>query len=548
MTASDVPESTVIQDLSIPTSPTFYDVTTGEAITLLLQALSNRGAASSSSDEFLTSVNAGLTELSRLVRGNAETLHARTCNLWTEKSDRDDRDDSIDDDSANYAEATAEDSIEALVQLLSSARFVVLPTLPQVEDPQPVDAVSLISTISDELDPTLLAESTTVQDIVRDRERKGKHTPSSMFPHIFYATRGTALKRTSGLQLYAKWQAAERFIISIVLSPAVVLFKAVMDGVSRLSAAASVNLMCNRQTDTNEDQSRISSDDNSRIVRRVVPAVSSNETLVQTLSQLKPLITQEPCHALLFLLHRPLRGDGREGGRNSASSRKVQTSLVHYLLKVALQAFEMDRSLQLESADCEKGAKGVVDEPPSVQAEEIGSTSKPTAAQIFQNVPWGTMQHVLPASYVVPAARDLLRLDLFTLAWLASTLFASHRISSRSMAAASLFFAVVSYTAKIAIGWQNALNMYDRRIATQKFESLLCQGSCCIDFVVTLAVQEEFVDAACVWLASLDEVKRLGFENAAQLQREAFSSSRLTEMEIKAWSTWLKETTPSILF
>lgn len=549
--ASDVPDSTVIQDIPIPKSVMFYDVTPADAITLLLQALSNRGASAAFSEDFFTSLSEELMVLSRVVRSNVDDLHARARNLCTVKSNIE-HCAAKDNKRRDHDETSSEDSMEALIQILSSARFTILPTLPSVEDPPPVDAVSVVSTIPNELDATWLSMNNAVQDIVREHKKRRYpirlSNSNGIFPHIFYATRGTALKRTSGLQLYAKWQAAERFIMSVVLSPAMLLFRTAMDAASKLSATVGAELLRTDKTITNVDQSLTNSGDEGRKVRRVVPSVSSNEILIESLIQLKPLITQEPCHSLLFLLYRPLRGEQSDVGRSSASSRKSKPSQVDNLFRPAFPRFEVGSSLRPQSARKEKGDKETEVNSLCESANHLNSTSEESVAQIFYNVPWGTVHHVLPASNVVPAARDLLRLDLFTLTWLATTLFTSHRITDRSLAAAPLLFAVLSYAVKVVIGWQNAVNVYDRRIAKQKLESLLCQGSCCIDYVVMLAVQEDFVDAACVWLASLEDVKRLGIEDAVQLQKEAFSSSRLTEVEVKGWSTWLSENTASTLF
>lgn len=536
----DLPPSTIVRDLTVPLAPGFFGLVPMQAIDRLCGVLTVCDVSQERRDK----LRGQLEGLARAVRARADAYQVRALALALPSS----RDG---DENGNGDKEATGRGLDALTWLLREARFVVLPQLPTVGEPAHAGAVPLGLALDTHLDATLFQESETLRHLVEtcDVPLGGP----SHYPYLYVATRGTCLSRRSGLLVKAKLRALERSFYSLIRVP-IASIVSVVKTLFKWNRAKEVASDIDEgeditDTDISTDRKNLDDFGNStedkhthednlwalQRIRRVVPSVELNAGWSQLFKQLSPSITQEPCHDHFFCLYRPIEVDE---GRLRDEKRTALQQQARDSFLTALNPLPPEKQTTKRVSPTDDGTPTQTNSQRKSLNEFKRSpgTLQRIVMTMFSNVPWGTVLHFFPTTYVLPATRDLLRVDMITFVGLVSAAFSFARQSNRSSALMYLLFSLASYTFRVAVGWKNSLNMYSKTLATEKADSLLCQGRSCIDYVTTLAVEEMFADVSCVWLANVYPVDDM---DARKLQQRAFGKPRLDDEVVREWSEWL---------
>lgn len=525
---ADFPFTNVVRDLSVPAASPYYGFSPTEIVTYLERGLMKCEIPKEKRREVLLELGKLATAIrtrADLQQGKALKLKIRSSHRVGEYEESDDskqKDNKLEKGKENDAakEVSTGTALDALTWLLKAACFSVLPALPGVGDPSPADALPLGMSLETDTDSTMIRSSDEIKHLVKlNNVTLGSPSP---YPYLFIATRGASLVRRSGFLLGEKLRALERACYRWIQAPITVLVSAMRRGGAPARQRAAPE-------GTAQQERRIPA---RQRIRRVVPSFGFKQGWKSIRPLFQSTISQEPCHEHFFLMYRPIEEDASKlrKRRQTAIWRQVRASLMTAVNPVPLsQRLGEERA----SAVDEENKSGA-----SLESfERSPGKVKPIVMQMYANIPWGTIRHVFPSTYVLPATRDLLRVDLITFSGLASALYSFVRQKQNS-SFLYLIFSFFSYTMRVIFGWQTALTSYNKTIAIDKIDSLLCQGRSCIDYITALAVEEMFADASCVWLAQ--KLPNYGL-TAQDIQQSAFGTSRLDNTAIAEWSQWFDE-------
>lgn len=503
--------TTIIQDLPVPPAPLYFGYSPRTALSYIHDFLDLNNTPRHER-EFIDS---------QLVKILA-TLRASTFDVV---------DDALEIFPASYETETPTDklakSLDALTALLHSARFVILPDLPQVGEPPCPDAVPLGSSLEINTDSTLLMQSPAIRKyVISNNISLGS---PSVYPYLFVATRGVSISRKSGILLQQKIRALERACFGLIrtpFSPLIYLYQSLQTFLmpSKGQESKSIQEESEPKDNDTEDDSFII-----QKVRRVVPAVQLDRGWDQLREQFMPTVTQEPCHEQTFLLFREVVPDKK------SIRQKKRAALLQQLQESIMQAVNPLPPSKRKNEDMREGSN----RSKSMDSfERSPGTLSNMTMQLFSNVPWGTIQHIFPSTYVLPATRDLLRVDALTFTGLLSALISFVRHPDSSFVAPYLTFSAISYSIRVALGWRNAVISYNSVISRDKLTSLSCQGRSSVESIAALAVEEGFADVACVWLARKGHIDDT---NARDIQKLIFGKCCLGDEDVRKWRAWLDE-------
>lgn len=504
--------TTIIQDLPVPTAPKYFGLAPRDTLTILRDYLLNSSVDVQRCDAIETQI---LNILACLRASTFERADYILPILTTHESD------------LAVPSKKVADALDTLIALLQTARFVVLPDLPQVGEPPSPNAVPLGLSLETNTDPTFLAQSSTLCEYIKDN---GVSLDSpSIYPYLFIATRGVSVSRKSGLLVSQKIRALERACFSFIRTP---LSQFVIMSQSLRASARRGGLGHGPSPGSKSVHGNSPEPDNNdstfpvQRVRRVVPAVMLDGGLNQLSEQFMPSVTQEPCHEQTFLLFREVIPDKKSIRKNK------RKALLNQFRESIMQAVNpMPSSMRKKSQRMKLNSTRNI-----ASFERSPGALNNATMQMFINVPWGTIRHIFPSTYVLPATRDLLRVDALTFTGLVSALITYARHPDSSYVFGYLGFSAISYSIRVALGWRNAVLSYNSIISKEKLSNITCQGRSCIDSIATLAVEEAFVDVACVWVA------RKGFisgANAMDIQNRIFGKCCLDQETVRKWCHWL---------
>lgn len=447
-------------------------------------------------------------------------------------------------------------SLDALIRLLEMASFAILPPSPDIPGPPSPDALPLGNSIPDTLDPTLFEHSAALREYLRTNALQ----LNTCFPYLFVATRGVTFVRKSGLLLRQKIRALERSYFSWIRTPFALLIQPLRslrtmmwkrlggDWLRDIFQSSGERGNVDDEDDEDDDDDdlfniqsqseeysaevHISSSDEcnmeARQVRRIVPAGKLEGFLEGLTRFFLPTFTQEPAHELFLLLYREVVPD------KELIRKDKRSALVNQLKNSIAQAINPLPSKKDKSQRFAQDAKpsSILDDLKKPRGE-----LKPVSLQLFADVQWGTVYHLFPSTYVLPATRDLLRVDAVTFLGLATTVVTYLRNSDSPFVYPLLLASVVSYLIRVGFGWRQAVVAYERRLATEKSDALVSRQRSALDFLAILSAEELFGKVSCVWLSSVLD----NHPSLSEVQNEVLGGVSLHEEVDETWQSWLRE-------
>lgn len=517
-----VGKTSLIQDLDIPDAPYYWGVPWAETFLLLKAYLAETEVSTEERIALLETCKDILAK----VRGWTLRIADHADVLLTSESQR-------------FDSSETADAVDSLVTLLQTAGFAILPELQELTDPPSPEALSLGNSILETLDPTLLRGSTALRDHISiNGVRLGR---PSFYPYLFIATRGISLVRKSGLLLPQKIRALERTCFTWIRSPMALLLQPLrtlrdcMERTIYVPEAQKASLLSKARTGSNtlettphseeEGLATESAKGREKKVRRVVPALKLESGWTALTSLFLPTFTQEPSHELMLLMYRevvPNKASIRQAKR-AAIFKQVQGSVMQAINPIPSKR----REAKIEAKGKEASVLDTFEKP-------LGE-EKRIVMQLLAEVPWGTVSHFFPSTFVLPATRDLLRIDALTFLGLVSAFFAYLRQPDSAFIWASLAGSFISYSIRVGFGWRTALTAYNGRIAKDRAIGVMAKQGSCLHSLAILAADEMAIDVCSVWMA-----KVLGGGRTPQkTQRDIFRGVSLTKESVAVWEDWL---------
>lgn len=513
--------TSLVQDLKIPEAPSYWGMFPEDTLELINAYLRQNQISEAERQAFLDSCEDILAKLRGWTHQLADTARPL-----------------LSSDTTLLSPSREGEALDAIIALLQTSGFSILPELPEVKEPPSPDSLPLGNSITDTLDPTLLRGSKGLRKHIEDIGiRLGDPL---YYPYIFLATRGVSLVRKSGLLLPQKMRAIERAYFSWIRTPFALLLQPL-----RLIGnfvKDSLNLSGNPDRDGSKLKQALkqmpeesesapamidSTDKESKIrkVRRVVPALKLERGWNAFSGLFLPSFTQEPSHGLMMIMYReiiPNRESIRREKREALMTQ-IRDSVLHAVNPVPPNRREAEKSVSDRHAS-------VLDEFKKPSGEEM-----PVTLQLFSDVPWGTIHHFFPSTFILPATRDLLRIDALTFAGLVSALVTYFRDSDSAFIFAALVGSFISYSVRVGFGWRQALVAYKGRIASEKAAGIVARQRSCLDYLAALSAEEMLVDVCCVYLS---KTLMTGID-PQKIQRQIFNQVLLTTYSTNGWKDWL---------
>lgn len=381
---------------------------------------------------------------------------------------------------AHVSKGLTEDSTNAvneLMDLVENARFAMVVDGASKLLPPCADTLPLGIDVRDVLDPTLFARNE------RDRNympRQSENVPF-YFPELFVACRGVGVERKSGRLLGDKIRAIEHLYLGSVTAP----FTWIASALRAVTRPTSKD----KQSPMN-DKNKNSENNSGKTVRRIVPSVRLQKNLASLTELFLPTFSQEPTHEYLLIVYRELeRNREYSRSRKQAQIQQCAKQLVDRAVNPVPSRKYNDNAAPSNHTDF-TGLEDI-----------LSGLRKNVSVELYQNVPWGLLYHFFPTRSVriLPATRDLLRIDLLTLLGLSSAAVTYARDASSPFVSAALAGTVFIYIARIAIGLRQAFVTYRGRIARDKVARFLARDEAAVSVLAALAADERFAELACVW-------------------------------------------------
>ncbi|CDF39926.1 unnamed protein product [Chondrus crispus] len=519
------------QDLDVPPAPKYWGLDPQHVFEKVREYLVREGVDESDCDEYIEDLGRILSAL----RGWTFAISDQARPLL-QLSDHEGNDDVF--------QTTSSDSVDALVTLLQLGGFAVLPDIIEITDPPCPEALPLGESIKDTLDPTLSQHSPAVRQHI---ESNGVNIGSSShYPYLFIATRGVTLVRNSGLLFPQKIRAIERSYFSWISAPFAFFVKPILalnalgwnlalrvtqkeldrpdgreDAVRVLSAGPDVVGQSGSPNDSSLERT------NTKRVRRVVPALKLDGGWNSLARLFLPTFTQEPAHELLFLMYREVDLDKdsirREARRKLA--QQVKESVAEVINPIPRKRRTVDKP------KCETG------EAAFYKFQKPIGRLKPVSINLFRSVQWGTIKHFLPSTFVLPATRDLLRIDALTLLGLVSTIATYARNAETPFVFPLLFGSLATYAVRVIFGWRSSLSKYKGQIASERAKAILSQERSALDSLAVIAAEEQLPDVCSVWLCGV--LKNM--KEASEIQEDVFGEVTLCRETVQSWKDWLND-------
>jgi hypothetical protein len=438
-----------VQDLSIPECPAYVPMDSCSIADALQRYVGETAVSSSKKRLILKKLEENLPQILSRTRSDMCELTDGANHVFN---------------SANEQESLA--AVRSLLSLLSLARFHC--DCPPPLSPPAMTALPVQVSTFDCLDASLFEAAEMDQHPLLASRR----TQSPLFPYAFVATRGTGVQRESGAQYGAKIRSIEQLYLGWLDAP-VNFFRKIF-----FRASSSTGHSTSEQIS-----------DQKSMVRRVYP--SSKIQLDKGLTALKelmlPIFTQEPTHQLWVLMYREFK-----------PNRELQR------IAWRVQLMDNARTVVSRAINRLQGNGGS-------ESEAGGKISRPCGEvqcvrlEIYQNVLWGNVNHFYPrcSVRVVPKTRDLLRVDLLTLAGLISVGFTVVHSSNDFLITVSAFGTFAVYAARIFIAVRRALIMSQYRIADEKLSRIMGVNEMAVTGLASLAADQVFASAASTYTAQL---------------------------------------------
>jgi hypothetical protein len=437
-----------VQDLLVPACPKFVPMTStsvASALRSYMRAVAEAGAK----PYLLNELDEALPRILARVRADMSKLADDASTIF--------------DSSGEEAETSS--GVRSLLTLLQCARFHC--NSPPPLSPPSMTALPVQLSKLDCLDPGLVGTSELSQHPLLKSQREG----SALVPYAVISTRGTGVVRESGAQFGAKIRSIEQLYLGWVDAPVRLIQKFFW---YRKDANTSENLGKTAQ--------------NSAKVRRVypTPTIQLRRGLTALVELTLPIFTQEPTHEQWVLLYRDFEPD-RTLQRFAWGQRMLDRA------KAAV--FEAIRPHHIRTS---------TDDMAEWFASPLGS-SKSFHLEMYRDVPWGNVSHFYPscAVSIVPKTRDLLRVDLLTLAGLLSLGVTFIRDVDHVLVTASALGTAVVYAARVVFAIRQALTVTRQRVAEERLSQMIGMDEAAVARLATLAAEQEFAVAASVYIASV---------------------------------------------
>lgn len=360
---------------------------------------------------------------------------------------------------------------------------------------------------------------------------------SEVFPHILLAFRGTGVDRASGLLIGAKIRSLESYYLGWLNNPVEFARKLIRRRSLKKGEDPSGTAIPTRDAgrERGKEANRSRSEEwergsllrKSGVVRRVFPSAKINGW-EGAADFMLPVFSQEPTHSLLCVAYRRFTPDGK-----FVREAKKQ-ELLEQARVVAERAVSPTKILR----DGGRDEFASANEPGEMLLSQPPGKYGPLRIELWNNVPWGHLQHFLPlaAAKVAPRARDILRIDFLTFAGLSSALVTIAKgTASPGVLAAEILGTVAVYTGRIALRLRSAISKSRGLIAEERSDRLAASDGPAMTALGLLATQQQFGVAASIMaaaaLAGSDDAPTV-----AELQRELFGVQLSDDALNQVWT------------
>lgn len=475
-----------IQDLPIPAAPHFADMKAAEVSSSLTKLISSVEHSQTNAEE----LSNALRQLLRVIRLAVSDLTDAAGGTFS---------------TAQGDEKAFDRSIPAFLSLLQLAKFHC--TRPAALSPESVDALPLKISVSNCLDEYVLKERCTGHPLLHSQVDLPEY-----FPHLLVATRGTGVDKKAGLLLGAKFRAIEEEYLSWAQAP--------LHVVQRL-----LENIVGGKSDEKSPPRVPGGDDVSEKVRRVFPSVKLNGW--NGISELLlPVFTQEPTHSLCVVAYREYVPDlsSQRTHRRRRALEVAQATIAKAIDPVRYRTVVEDQLKDRELKSSAENEKNIA---------RLPGDYKPFRAEMFGDIPWGNISHYFPSCAVKVSlqSRELLKLDLLTLAGVASCLITAVRNIDKAYIALSVTGTLVAYIVRIAFRLRAAFRSNRGFLAEEKARHFAAANEAVVARVAGLAADEQFAIAA----SCLASVALAGHLTPSDIQKRVFSKTLSTDQENAEW-------------
>lgn len=503
----EIGRSSIIQDLPLPTTSSFFDLNPSQTLKKVDSFLKSENLSSNVRTDLLKDCKTRLA----LLRSNILQITDIAHEIVSNPSQKD-----------SHLDGKAGDII---IMLLEMANFSVLPELRTVDNPPSSETLPLGQSFKETLDPALLSNSKKFLTYLKKTDDR----MASFYPYLFIATRGVSVSRNSGVLFLQKLGAIERALYSVLSTPLSMFFKSQRYVFKSLFPESKhhENVMPSGAGKHKENH-----EEKDRRVRRVIPTLKFDEGIKSLSSLFLPSFAQEPTHELLFMMYREVNVD-----KNRLRKMK-QEALLEQIKDSLTQA--------LNPTPLPKSSEGTKKKDKFEKVEELLQTPpgelQHISLQIFKDIEWGSVLHYMPSIYLLPATRDLLKVDALTFTGLlsAATEFFVRRHTNSFLLYASVIASIVSYAGRIALSWRRVRKSYQGNISLQKATNSVSQGEKSLIFLAALAIEEMFVKECCRILAESSDTD-YGYEELQQRIFGAVSSDQVCLDDLEQWLNVLEE-------
>lgn len=480
-----------IQDLSIPKYPSFIDTNPSDVISLLTKYV-----AADKSRQDLSTLETSFSRLLLSLRLAAAKLADKAEGVFrTEVPD----------------DGTFDKAIPSFLSLLHLAKFHC--SRPVALSPESVDSLPLKISVSNCLDESLLKERGTGHPLLQRSIDLPEH-----FPHLLVATRGTGVNRKSGLLLGAKFRAIEEEYLSWAQAP----FYLIRQILEQITGGKSDEFTNTEPSDRGGSSGK---------VRRVFPSVKLNGWKGLT-ELLLPVFTQEPTHKLYVLAYREFVPDipAQRLQRRQRTLEAAQTTIAKAIDPVRYRTVVEE---QLKDCENEPGLGS------SKDRVQLPGEYRPFRTEMYGNVPWGNIAHYFPscAVKVTLQSREILKLDLLTLAGVVSCLVTAVRNIDKSYIVLSVTGTIAAYVVRIVFRLRAALKSNRGFLAEEKANHFVAANEAVVARLAGLVVEEQFAIAASCLVSKLMSRE----VSPSEIQNSAFGKVLSTEDENAEWMSRLQQ-------
>eukprot|EP00172_Hildenbrandia_rubra_P000873 Plantae.Rhodophyta-Hildenbrandia_rubra.ctg14944.p1 GENE.Plantae.Rhodophyta-Hildenbrandia_rubra.ctg14944~~Plantae.Rhodophyta-Hildenbrandia_rubra.ctg14944.p1 ORF type:complete len:551 (+),score=85.21 Plantae.Rhodophyta-Hildenbrandia_rubra.ctg14944:219-1871(+) len=366
--------------------------------------------------------------------------------------------------------ATSDDCQEgmsALVQLLEMARYRALSS----EDARRREALEgcadqlPVFISSTGFDEKFLLDGVSSDGILGLPEER-----VAFFPQILIAWKGVTIQKKDGRQLKAKLRGFEAKYFGWIDDP----FDWI---IAKLAKGRNHDPKDDSKEKTPIGQSGAPEASEKHIIERISPSRTLELGVDSLVKLFQPIHTEEPAYRSLCIIYRGLSGRNLQQPYNVVKELKVQLGK------------------QKEGEDAVNHTNRI-----STENEQRSDVN----IDVLSDVPWAALNNYLPGRYLSFAAKDILRLDAFTLAGLVAAVTTYIQDFGTFYVGFTLTASLIYYGSRVFLSIQSAWNSYHRKIISDILNAVVGRGRGGLLAIADEAVHLRFTEA-CLLLHGMDK-------------------------------------------